>query len=84
MEWLKKIFRKKVEKIEHASFKEWYLEYRNEMAKAFNSDYAICIASWTFMENHAKYYLAGFSPKEAVIEYMSDKNKNQRQITERL
>ena len=78
MNWIKKLFRKRdtalSKPVVSGSFKEWYLEYRNEMAKAFNANYAICIASWTFSENHEKYFIKGLSPKEAVLEYMVEKN----------
>ena len=63
MNWIKKLFRKRdtalSKPVVSGSFKEWYLEYRIEMAKAFNADYAICIASWTFSENHEKYFIKG-------------------------
>lgn len=55
------------------NFKEWYLEYREEMAKVFNVNYAICIASWTFADSHKKYYIKGLTPKDAVLEYISEK-----------
>lgn len=51
------------------SFKEWYLEFRNEMVKSFGVNYSISIASWTFSENHKHYYDSGLTPKEAVLEY---------------
>jgi hypothetical protein len=51
------------------SFKEWYLEFRSEMAKSFGVNYSISIASWTFSENHKHYYDKGFTPKEAVLKY---------------
>lgn len=75
MNWIKRIFKKTDSKpIVSDRFKEWYIEYRSEMAKAFNADYAICIASWTFSENHEKYFIKGLSPKEAVLEYMIDRD----------
>lgn len=51
------------------SFKEWYLEFRSEMAKSFGVNYSISIASWTYSENHKHYYDKGLTPKEAVLEY---------------
>jgi len=56
------------------SFKEWYLEFRSEMAKSFGVNYSISIASWTFSENHKHYYDKGLTPKEAVLEYAASKN----------
>jgi hypothetical protein len=56
------------------SFKEWYLEFRSEIAKSFGVNYSISIASWTFSENHKHYYDKGLTPKEAVLEYASSKN----------
>jgi hypothetical protein len=56
------------------SFKEWYLEFRSEMAKSFGVNYSISIASWTFSENHKHYYDKGLTPKEAVLEYATSKN----------
>jgi hypothetical protein len=56
------------------SFKEWYLEFRSEMAKSFGVNYSISIASWTFSENHKHYYDKGLTPKEAVLEYVASKN----------
>jgi hypothetical protein len=45
------------------SFKEWYLEFRSEMAKSFGVNYSISIASWTFSENHKHYYDRGLTPR---------------------
>ena len=56
------------------SFKEWYLEFRSEMAKSFGVNYSISIASWTYSENHKHYYDKGLTPKEAVLEYAASKN----------
>ncbi len=57
----------------NGSFKEWYLEFRSEMAKSFGVNYSISIASWTFSENHKHYYDKGLTPKEAVLEYAASK-----------
>jgi hypothetical protein len=51
------------------TFEDWYLEFRNEMAKSFGVNYSISIASWTFSENHKHYYDNGLTPKEAVLQY---------------
>lgn len=79
MNWIKKLFKKRDSIIDSGSFNEWYLQYRNEMSKAFSVEYAIEIASWSFRENHKKYFTEGLSPKEAVLEYMQP-YKNQLQV----
>ena len=56
------------------SFIEWYLEFRSEMAKSFDVNYSISIASWTFSNNHKHYYDKGLTPKEAVLESATSKN----------
>ena len=65
-----------------SSFESWYLKFRSEMAKSFDVNYSISIASWTFSENYKHYYDRGLTPKEAVIEYttsITDITPNQKE-----
>lgn len=78
MSWIKTLFIRNTNPnnpnpVGYGSFGEWYLQYRVEMAKKFNVNYAISIASWTFSEHHRKYFDRGLSPIEAVSQYILDK-----------
>ncbi len=56
-------------------FREWYLRFREEVAKSFGANYSICIASWTFSENYKYFYDKGLTPKEAMNELRNKKEK---------
>ena len=54
------------------TFEQWYLQFRNEIAKEYDVNYSISVTSWTFSDAYKHYFDKGLTPKQAVVIY---KNK---------
>lgn len=60
--------KKEQKTIINSTFEDWYLDFREEVAKKYGANYSISVISWTFSENYLYLYERGLTPKKAVLE----------------